>query len=61
MLAGREKTSSAEARRSGILKEAALSNRESNLHTPHKRDTKRGYGGGGLKRVEAASFCWKIL
>lgn len=45
--------------RDEILKEAALSNRESNLHTLHKRDTDwRGEGGDGgglegdIRRVE---------
>lgn len=52
--------------RDEILKEAALSNRESNLHTLHKRDTNwRGEGGneGGLEGDirRSASFCWKIL
>lgn len=42
----REETRRGEAR-DEILKEAALSNRESNLHTLHKRDTNwRGEGEG---------------
>lgn len=35
--------------RDEILKEAALSNRESNLHTLHKRDTNWRRGGGGVE------------
>lgn len=43
----REETRRGEAR-DEILKEAALSNRESNLHTLHKRDTNwRGERGEG--------------
>lgn len=56
MCAGKEKTSIRETRRGEILKEAALSNRESNLHTLHKRDTNRGYGGrGDARRSRVAS------
>lgn len=46
----REETRRGEAR-DEILKEAALSNRESNLHTLHKRDTNwRGERGEGRRK-----------
>lgn len=58
--------------RDEILKEAALSNRESNLHTLHKRDTnwrgERGEGGhkegGGARRRprrSAGKYCNWLL
>lgn len=63
-----------ERRGKEILKEAALSNRESNLHTLHKRDTnwrrggererERGGGhkeGGGGARRSAGKYCNWLL